>query len=226
MASNPTSFPYLFSPELSLNLRRDLQPNDSHVTPSFRCSAQSYLGVLLRHTTFPPNSSSSDNHRTMPDAKLQLAVAALGIVLLQQFVSRRRRQSDQKEKVQQAKKEQQERTAGSAAADEEAFVVEIEYCTGCRWMLRAAWMAQELLTTFQTDEDSRLRSIMLTPNPRQGGVFNVYLREVGPNADPEAEPEVLWSRKIARRFPESKELKQIVRDYVNPERGLGHSDKK
>ena len=25
--------------------------------------------------------------------------------------------------------------------------VEIEYCTGCRWMLRAAWLAQELLTT-------------------------------------------------------------------------------
>jgi selT/selW/selH-like putative selenoprotein len=27
--------------------------------------------------------------------------------------------------------------------------IEIEYCTQCRWLLRAAWMAQELLTTFQ-----------------------------------------------------------------------------
>ena len=27
--------------------------------------------------------------------------------------------------------------------------VEIEYCTQCRWLLRAAWMAQELLTTFE-----------------------------------------------------------------------------
>ncbi|KAE9339821.1 hypothetical protein PR003_g7763 [Phytophthora rubi] len=163
----------------------------------------------------------------MTDAKLQLAVAALGAVLLQQFVSRRRHQALQTQKSKQLKAQQQVQVTSSAATDdEEAYVVEIEYCTGCRWMLRAAWMAQELLTTFQKDENSRLRSVTLTPNSRQGGVFNVYLREVGPKADPEAEPEMLWSRKIARRFPESKELKQLVRDYVNPERGLGHSDKK
>ncbi|GMF10957.1 unnamed protein product [Phytophthora lilii] len=157
------------------------------------------------------------------DAKLQLLVAALGAVALQQFVARRRRHALYAEKEKQQKAQAQ---AQSSAPADEAFVVEIEYCTGCRWMLRAAWMAQELLTTFQQDENSRLRSVTLTPNSRQGGVFNVYLREVGPNADADAEPEVLWSRKIARRFPESKELKQIVRDYVNPERGLGHSDKK
>ena len=29
--------------------------------------------------------------------------------------------------------------------------VEIRYCTQCRWLLRAAWMAQELLTTFDGD---------------------------------------------------------------------------
>ncbi|KAL4086627.1 hypothetical protein PRIC1_013689 [Phytophthora ramorum] len=157
------------------------------------------------------------------DAKLQLLVAALGAIALQQFISRRQRQAVQMEKV----KQQQKQVQSAAATDEdEAFVVEIEYCTGCRWMLRAAWMAQELLTTFQQDESSRLRSVTLTPNSRQGGVFNVYLREVGPNADPEAEPDMLWSRKIARRFPESKELKQLVRDIVCPERGLGHSDKK
>lgn len=28
--------------------------------------------------------------------------------------------------------------------------LEIEYCTQCRFILRAAWMAQELLMTFQT----------------------------------------------------------------------------
>ena len=35
--------------------------------------------------------------------------------------------------------------------------VEIEYCTQCRWLLRAAWMAQELLTTFAAElgEDAR-----------------------------------------------------------------------
>ncbi|KAG0313437.1 hypothetical protein BGZ99_008893, partial [Dissophora globulifera] len=26
--------------------------------------------------------------------------------------------------------------------------VEIEFCTGCKWHLRAGWMAQELLLTF------------------------------------------------------------------------------
>ena len=29
--------------------------------------------------------------------------------------------------------------------------VEIEYCTQCRWLMRAAWMAQELLTTFEAE---------------------------------------------------------------------------
>jgi selenoprotein W-related protein len=157
------------------------------------------------------------------DAKLQLLLAALGAVALQQLASRSRRQAVQAEKMRQQKAQAQPQPQSD---DEEAYVVEIEYCTGCRWMLRAAWMAQELLTTFQTDENSRLRSVTLTPNARQGGVFNVYLRDVGANADPDAEPEMLWSRKIARRFPESKELKQLVRDFVCPERGLGHSDKK
>ena len=29
--------------------------------------------------------------------------------------------------------------------------LEITYCTQCRWLLRAGWMAQELLTTFPAD---------------------------------------------------------------------------
>lgn len=29
--------------------------------------------------------------------------------------------------------------------------VTIEYCTQCRWLLREAWIAQELLTTFEED---------------------------------------------------------------------------
>ncbi|OWY95366.1 Selenoprotein W [Phytophthora megakarya] len=158
------------------------------------------------------------------DPKLQLLVVALGAIALQQFVSRRHHQVVEAEKVKQQKL--QAKAQATANAKDEAYVVEIEYCTGCRWMLRAAWMAQELLTTFQQDENSRLRSVTLTPNSRQGGVFNVFLREIGPNADPDAEPDMLWSRKIAGRFPESKELKQLVRDIVCPERGLGHSDKK
>lgn len=87
-------------------------------------------------------------------------------------------------------------------------IVEIEYCTQCRWLLRAAWMAQELLTTFE----SELGGVCLKPGA--GGIFEVRL-----------ENEVLFSRKEAGRFPESKELKQLIRDKVAPDRALGHSDK-
>jgi selenoprotein W-related protein len=87
--------------------------------------------------------------------------------------------------------------------------VEIEYCTQCRWLLRAAWLAQELLTTFETD----LRAVSLMPGT--GGVFEVRL-----------DGEVIFSRKAAERFPESKELKQLIRDVIAPERDLGHSDRK
>jgi selenoprotein W-related protein len=86
--------------------------------------------------------------------------------------------------------------------------VEICYCTQCRWLLRAAWLAQELLTTFETD----LSAVSLLPGA--GGVFEVRLNGT-----------VIFSRKEAGRFPESKELKQLIRDVIAPERDLGHSDK-
>lgn len=85
--------------------------------------------------------------------------------------------------------------------------VEIEYCTQCRWLLRAAWTAQELLTTFEAE----LREVALVPGT--GGVFDVRL-----------DGATLFSRKEHGRFPEMKELKQLVRDRVAPERDLGHSD--
>ncbi|NLX98675.1 MAG: SelT/SelW/SelH family protein [Rhodopirellula sp.] len=86
--------------------------------------------------------------------------------------------------------------------------VEITYCTQCRWMLRAAWMAQELLSTFAEE----LGEVALVPGT--GGVFEVRLDD-----------EIIWSRADERRFPESKELKQFVRDRIAPERDLGHSDR-
>ena len=87
-------------------------------------------------------------------------------------------------------------------------VVEIEYCTQCRWLLRAAWLAQELLTTFDAD----LNAVSLMPGT--GGVFEVRLNGA-----------TLFSRKTEGRFPESKELKQLIRDVIAPERDLGHSEK-
>lgn len=84
----------------------------------------------------------------------------------------------------------------------------IVYCTQCRWLLRAAWMAQELLTTFAAE----LGEVALRPGT--GGVFEVLL-----------DGETIWSRRERRRFPDIKELKQLVRDRVAPGRDLGHSDR-
>lgn len=86
--------------------------------------------------------------------------------------------------------------------------LEIEYCTQCRWLLRAAWTAQELLTTFQL----KLGEVALVPGT--GGVFEVRLDD-----------ELIWSRK-AQGFPDLPQLKRLVRDRIAPELDLGHSDKR
>ena len=87
--------------------------------------------------------------------------------------------------------------------------VKINYCTQCRWLLRAAWMAQELLTTFEQE----LGEVALVPGT--GGVFEVWVNG-----------HLVFSRKDKGRFPESKELKQLIRDQIAPDKPLGHSDKK
>ena len=76
-------------------------------------------------------------------------------------------------------------------------------------MLRAAWMAEELLTPFEEE----LGGVTLVPGT--GGVFVVRI-----------EGEILWSRKELGRFPDIVELKQLVRDAVAPQKSLGHSEKK
>jgi selenoprotein W-related protein len=86
--------------------------------------------------------------------------------------------------------------------------VEIEYCRRCRWLLRAAWMAQELLSTFEAE----LGEVALIP----GGVGVFEVRVDG---------DVLWSRHAEGGFPDAKVLKQRVRDAIAPERHLGHIDR-
>ena len=87
--------------------------------------------------------------------------------------------------------------------------IEIVYCTQCRWLLRAAWMAQELLTTFEQEISE------LALKPGSGGVFEVW-----------ADGALVWSRRDEGRFPEIAELKQRVRDRIAPGRSLGHADRK
>jgi selenoprotein W-related protein len=86
--------------------------------------------------------------------------------------------------------------------------VEITYCPRCRWLLRAAWMAQELLITFERE----LGEVALRPGAK--GLYEIRL-----------DGDLIWSRAVEGRFPELKEVKQRVRDRIAPDRGLGHSDR-
>ena len=85
----------------------------------------------------------------------------------------------------------------------------IEYCPKCHWLLRAAYMAQELLTTFEDD----LRSVTLQPS-EVAGRYTISIND-----------KKIFDRKEFGGFPEIKELKQLVRDIVNPEKNLGHADR-
>ena len=85
----------------------------------------------------------------------------------------------------------------------------IEYCPKCHWLLRAAYMAQELLTTFEDD----LKSVTLQPS-EIAGRYTITIND-----------KKIFDRKEFGGFPEIKELKQLVRDVVNPEKSLGHADK-
>ncbi|GGH54894.1 SelT/SelW/SelH family protein [Frigidibacter albus] len=90
----------------------------------------------------------------------------------------------------------------------DAPAVTIAYCTQCNWLLRAAWMAQELLQTFGHD----LGSVALIPGT--GGVFEVQVNGT-----------VIWERKRDGGFPDARALKQRVRDVIAPDRDLGHLDR-
>ena len=85
----------------------------------------------------------------------------------------------------------------------------ILHCRQCRWMMRAAWLAQEVLTTFSEE----IGEVALQPGT--DGVLEIRL-----NGD------LLYSRKTEGRFPEAKEVKQLIRDRIAPQRDLGHSDRK
>ncbi|MBM3116044.1 SelT/SelW/SelH family protein [Jeongeupia naejangsanensis] len=86
--------------------------------------------------------------------------------------------------------------------------ITILYCTQCQWLLRAAWLAQELLTTFVDD----IGEVALQPG--SGGVFEIRV-----------DGALVWERKADGGFPEAKVLKQRVRDVIAPDKPLGHSDR-
>lgn len=86
--------------------------------------------------------------------------------------------------------------------------IKIEFCTLCQWTPRAVWIQQELLYTFQNEIEE------ISLKPTNGGIFKIYV-----------DNQLVWDRK-ENGFPEPKKVKQAIRDIIDPERSLGHSDKK
>ncbi|KMO27802.1 hypothetical protein VQ03_30275, partial [Methylobacterium tarhaniae] len=72
--------------------------------------------------------------------------------------------------------------------------IAITYCTQCNWLLRAGWMAQELLSTFR----DALGEVALIPGT--GGAFAITCGDA-----------LIWERKRDGGFPDIKILKQRVR---------------
>ena len=86
--------------------------------------------------------------------------------------------------------------------------IEIEYCTKCRWLLRASWISQELLSTFSNE----ISGITLIPS-NIAGIFEIR-----------SGTKIIWERDKKGGMPEIKVLKQKVRDLVAPDKDLGHID--
>lgn len=86
--------------------------------------------------------------------------------------------------------------------------ITIQYCTLCQWLLRAGWMAQEILSTFTTE----VGEVALIPGT--GGIFQIHCNG-----------SLIWDRKIDGGFPDVKTLKQRIRDQIAPGTNLGHIDR-
>jgi selenoprotein W-related protein len=84
----------------------------------------------------------------------------------------------------------------------------IEYCPKCNWLLRAAYMAQEILTTFAHE----VKEVTLKPSETNGR-FTIYATE-----------KIIFDRKEYGGFAEIKEIKQLLRDVIAPGKTLGHTD--
>ena len=87
-------------------------------------------------------------------------------------------------------------------------ILTITYCSQCNWLLRSAWMAQEVLATFAEEVGG------VTLVPGTGGIFEIRL-----------DAETIWNRTRDGGFPDIRALKQMVRDRVAPDRALGHTDR-
>ncbi|GED98809.1 SelT/SelW/SelH family protein [Gordonia crocea] len=85
--------------------------------------------------------------------------------------------------------------------------ITITYCSQCNWLLRASWLAGELLSTFGAE----LAGVTLVPGT--GGVFTV-----------DVDGERVWDRTADGGFPDAAQLKRRVRDAALPDWNLGHGE--
>ncbi|PIJ50346.1 selenoprotein W-related protein [Erwinia sp. OLTSP20] len=83
--------------------------------------------------------------------------------------------------------------------------ITIRYCVQCNWLLRAAWIAQELPNSF-ADE---LASVTL--KPATGGVYEIT-----------ANQQLIWERKRDGGFPDAATLKQRLCALYFPDKAPAH----
>lgn len=105
----------------------------------------------------------------------------------------------------------------------------IEYCAKCKWHNRAIWYTQEILQTFCDPETNLVTEVAVRPKYDQPGLFQVLVSRNG-------DEKVIYRRKMKKTtdpqseefyfdgFPDSMLLKQLIRNELFPELGLGHVD--
>ncbi len=89
------------------------------------------------------------------------------------------------------------------------YIITINFCTKCGWLARAAWMAQEIINTYVND----IQSVNLVPV--DDGKFEIF-----------CDKQAIFIRYEEGKFIEIKEIKKRIRDFIDPERSLGHIDRK
>ncbi|KAM9893377.1 hypothetical protein OXX80_012694 [Metschnikowia pulcherrima] len=106
----------------------------------------------------------------------------------------------------------------------------IEYCAKCKWHNRAVWYLQEILQTFSDPEKNLVAEVALRPSYDSPGTFVVRV------AAEEGQSKIVYCRRMKKSsqpqtesyhydgFPDSKLLKNVIRNELFPEHGLGHSD--
>jgi selenoprotein W-related protein len=85
--------------------------------------------------------------------------------------------------------------------------IEIKFCPKCKWLSKATWISQELLSIFGSD----LSSVTLVPS--ESGVFDITCNQ-----------SLIFSRKEENGFIDVAIIKQRIRDLIDPDRNLGHLD--